>query len=107
MKLLNNKTKIFAVLVPVLGMALMSPAYAQSNADAGASIFVLICSALFGLIFLGLWIWLCVWIYKDAQKRGIENGALWAILTFMFGLIPLLIYLFAIRNKGGNPPAQG
>lgn len=38
-------------------------------------------------------------VYKDAQKNQVENAALWAILTFFFSLIGLLVYFLAIRPE--------
>ena len=61
----------------------------------GTMIFSLCC---IGLMWL-LWAGLAYWVYKDAQKHNVDNAVLWAILTFFFGLIPLVIYLAAIRNK--------
>ncbi len=43
------------------------------------------------LVFL-VWVYVCIWVYRDAEKRG-SSGALWAILVFFFGLIPLIIWL--------------
>jgi hypothetical protein len=42
-----------------------------------------------------------VWVYKDAEKRGM-GGALWLIIVFLAGCIGCLIYLI-VR---GNHPAQ-
>jgi hypothetical protein len=44
---------------------------------------------------------LMVWVYKDAEKRGM-GGALWLIIVFLAGCIGCLIYLI-VR---GNHPAQ-
>jgi hypothetical protein len=35
---------------------------------------------------------LCVWVYRDAQSRGM-NGALWLIIVLLFGLLGLIVYL--------------
>ncbi len=45
-------------------------------------------------------IWICVviWIYRDAQSRGM-NGALWALLVFFGNLIGLLIYLIVRSDR--------
>jgi hypothetical protein len=47
------------------------------------------------LVFI-IWIYVCIWVYRDAEKRG-SSGALWAILVFFFGLIPLIIW-FVVRD---------
>ncbi len=44
------------------------------------------------LIMLVIWIFVIVWVYRDAERRGM-NGILWALLVFIGNLIGLLIYL--------------
>jgi len=44
------------------------------------------------LALLVLWIFVIVWVYRDAERRGM-NGVLWALLVFIGNLIGLLIYL--------------
>jgi RNA polymerase subunit RPABC4/transcription elongation factor Spt4 len=44
------------------------------------------------LALLVLWIIVIVWVYRDAERRGM-NGVLWALLVFIGNLIGLLIYL--------------
>ncbi|MBD3414545.1 MAG: zinc-ribbon domain-containing protein [Candidatus Aminicenantes bacterium] len=48
--------------------------------------------SLISLAMLIIWIFVIVWVYKDAEKRGM-NGILWALLVFIGNLIGLLIYL--------------
>ena len=50
------------------------------------------------LIGLAISIGLTYFVYTDAKKRGMDNAALWAILTFFTGLIGLIIYLL-VRKK--------
>jgi Na+/proline symporter len=38
-------------------------------------------------------------VYKDAKKNNVENGPLWAVLTFFFNLIGILVYFLAIRPE--------
>jgi len=58
-------------------------------------------TTIFGLslvwfIFIVVWciigIILAVWVYRDAESRGM-NGALWLIIVLLLGLIGLIIYL--------------
>src|SRR5690606_27109507 len=42
---------------------------------------------------------LAVVVYKDAKKNNVENPILWAILTFLFSIIGLLVYFLAIRPE--------
>ena len=51
----------------------------------------------FGLAMLALWIAIIVWVYKDAEKRGM-NGALWALLAFFLHLLGLLIFVI-VRSE--------
>lgn len=41
---------------------------------------------------LVIWIFVIVWVYRDAERRGM-NGVLWALLVFIGNIIGLLIYL--------------
>jgi hypothetical protein len=52
----------------------------------------------FILIIFIVWIYVVVWVARDANKRG-TSGTLWGILAFFLGLIGVLIYLIA-RPKG-------
>jgi len=49
-------------------------------------------SSLFAFTLLILWIFVIIWVYRDAERRGM-NGILWALLVFIGNLIGLLIYL--------------
>ena len=52
---------------------------------------------LFSVVFFILWIMVIVWVYRDAERRGL-NGLLWALLVFVGNLIGLIIYLI-IRTE--------
>ena len=39
-----------------------------------------------------IWIFVIVWVYRDAERRGM-NGILWGLLVFIGNIIGLLIYL--------------
>jgi len=57
------------------------------------------------ILFIILWIYLVIWISKDAKKRG-KNGLLWGIVTLLSSTIVILtalIYLL-IRPKGKLVP---
>lgn len=53
------------------------------------------------LLLLALWFAVTVWVYRDAESRGM-NGALWAILTFFGNIIGLIIYLI-VRSQDLSP----
>jgi TctA family transporter len=65
----------------------------------------------YALLYLGFWgifvigyyavaIILCIWVYKDAEKRGL-NGGLWLLIIILTGLIGFIIYM-VIARRGNN-----
>ncbi|OYT30050.1 MAG: hypothetical protein B6U95_01495 [Thermofilum sp. ex4484_82] len=56
-----------------------------------------------GLVVLIIWLFVCFWVYKDANKRG-ENGVLWALIVLVLGIIGLIIYFLLVRSKKPAPP---
>ncbi len=60
----------------------------------GVMIVVWCCVALVALV---VPLVLAIVVYKDAQKHKVDNPILWALLSFFFSIIGLLIYFFAIR----------
>ena len=45
-----------------------------------------------------VWIILAIWVYRDAQERGM-SGALWLIIVLITGIIGLIIYLVVRHDK--------
>jgi len=48
------------------------------------------------LIFLGtfaLGVGLAYWVYRDANRRNMDNAALWGVVTFVLNIFGLVIYL--------------
>jgi len=41
---------------------------------------------------------LCIWVYRDAESRGM-NGVLWLIIVLIAGIIGLIIYLVVRKEK--------
>ena len=77
---------------------------AAANAIAGFSLVFWLVFCCVALAISGV---LAFVVYNDAKKNGVENGVLWAALTFFFGLIPLLIYFLAIKkNATGGTSAK-
>jgi len=56
--------------------------------------------SIISILLLFVWIIVIVWVYRDAERRGM-NGVLWALLVFIGNLIGLLIYLIL---RSDNPP---
>ena len=55
------------------------------------------------LVFFIIWLYLIVWIYRDAERRG-SSGVLWAILFFFLSWIALIIWLIVrgpIQSRSG------
>jgi hypothetical protein len=57
--------------------------------------------AIFGLIFLIVPFVMAYWVYSDAESRGEDNAALWAVgvggltyLTFFGGILALVVYIW-------------
>jgi len=48
--------------------------------------------SIFSIALLIIWILVIVWVYRDAERRGM-NGVLWALLVLIGSIIGLLIYL--------------
>ena len=69
----------------------------------GFGVLGLVC--LIPLIWFIIAILLCIWVYRDAERRGM-NGVLWLIIVLIAGLIGLIIYLIVRKDKstGGAPP---
>ena len=60
--------------------------------------------SLFSLVLLVIWIVVIVWVYRDAERRGM-NGVLWALLVLIGNLIGLLIYLI-VRSDNLPVPQE-
>jgi len=58
--------------------------------------------SLVALALLALWVAVAVWVYRDAERRGM-NAVLWALLVFFGHFIGLLIFLI-VRS---DHPAAG
>jgi len=54
------------------------------------------------IVFVVIWfvigLILAIWVYKDAQNRGMDNPALWLIIVILIGCIGCIIYL-VVRPK--------
>ncbi|MFO8017854.1 MAG: hypothetical protein R6U96_04410 [Promethearchaeia archaeon] len=38
------------------------------------------------------------YVHKDALKRGIDNAEMWLIITLIFNVVGLLVYLLVRKN---------
>lgn len=57
------------------------------------------------IMFLIFWfvigILICVWVYRDAESRGM-NGALWLIIVLIANVVGLIVYLIVREEKRLN-----
>ena len=59
----------------------------------------------FSLILLVIWILVIAWVYRDAERRGM-NGLLWALLVLIGNLIGLIIYLIIRTESRPRTPQE-
>ena len=52
----------------------------------------------FPLFWFAVAILLLVWVYQDAQSRGM-NGGLWAVIVFFLSVLGLILYLVIRENS--------
>ena len=57
------------------------------------------------LILFVIGIMICLWVYRDAESRGM-NGALWVIIVIFTNIIGLIIYLIVRESKLTAPPQR-
>lgn len=69
--------------------------------DWGFGIAGLIC--LIPIVWFIIAILLCIWVYRDAESRGM-SGALWLIIVIITGIIGLIVYL-VVRKEKQSPAA--
>lgn len=50
------------------------------------------------VIWFVIWIAIAVWVYRDAEERGM-SGVLWLIVVIFLGLIGLIVYLVVRTDK--------
>ncbi len=57
------------------------------------------------LLLLALWIYVIVWVYRDAERRGM-SGLLWALLVLIGNIVGLIIYLIVRSETPGKTRAS-
>ena len=53
-------------------------------------------------------IYICIWVYRDAKKRNMDE-LIWLIIVLVFGILGLIIYLIVrnpIEPEKGTQPVQ-
>ena len=81
--------------------------YSSGGEEAGAAFLIaLVCGLCLSLLIIG---GIGFFVYKDAQKVGVENPILWAVLSALLGLLGILLYIFIARKNatdGATPKKQ-
>ncbi len=54
------------------------------------------------IIWFVIAILICVWVYRDAESRGM-SGVLWLLIVLITGIIGLIIYLIVRKEKPTGP----
>jgi len=77
---------------------------AAATAGLGFSVVWLCCVCIVPLVVGGI---LAYVVYNDAKKNNVENAALWAVITFFFSVIGLLVYYLAIKPEAMKKQSGG
>lgn len=99
------KKMLFCVIGGLMVLVGLAGNVLAQEGDAGAGLAL---AGLAGAMCLLPIIWfvvailLAVWVYKDAEKRGM-GGVLWLIVVLIAGIIGLIIYLIV---RAGHPVKQ-
>jgi hypothetical protein len=93
---LSTFAYVFGVFSITMSMVPVFAAESEAGAAIGSMMMLCIicCSVLIAFLIPFAFAY---WVYNDAVKNNVENPMLWAVVTFFFTLIGLLIYLLAIR----------
>lgn len=83
------------------------PYQSQSDADAAAGcatcgvgfVFLIILGVALSIVTTVIWVFVLIWVSKDAKSRGMDNGAMWIVLILFTGVIGLVIYIMS-REQG-------
>lgn len=80
-----------------------NPIQGLSREDKNGLIAIIGCSGCLGIISIIVFLIVGFLVYKDAEARfpaGGKEKYTWGVLSFVFGLIGLAIYIFGVRPKG-------
>lgn len=59
---------------------------------------VMVILALVGAV---VWVWMLIWVYRDAKSRG-KEPVLWVLIVAVLGLVGFIIY-YVLRNEPERP----
>ena len=69
------------------------PTDAEVATACGGMLLFFIIVGVISLVSTIVWIFVVIWVAKDANARGMDNSALWVVLVLFLGLIGLVVYL--------------
>ena len=49
------------------------------------------------LVGVAVWVWMLIWVYRDAKARG-KEPVIWVLIVAVLGLVGFIIY-FVLRNE--------
>jgi hypothetical protein len=70
-----------------------APNAGGAAACCGAYLFIMIFIGVLSVGSLIAWIFISLWVYKDATSRGLDNSGMWLVLVLFTGMIGLIIYI--------------
>jgi len=56
------------------------------------------------LVGVAVWVWMLIWVYRDAKSRG-KEPVLWVLIVAVLGLVGFIIY-YVLRNEPERPAYQ-
>jgi hypothetical protein len=69
------------------------PSDAQVARACGGMIILFVILGVISIVSTIIWIFVLIWVAKDAKARGMDNSALWVVLVLFLGLLGLIIYI--------------
>ncbi len=100
-KYCNPLTGVTVYGITVEGRQVYTPPSKSSDGEMMAGVILIL---IISLVFFVVWIYVLVWVVRDANKRG-KSGTFWGLLTFVLGILGLIIYLLA-RPAGHLVPCN-
>lgn len=94
---------LIAVALLIFAFPLLAQYEDSGAAETAAGLAAMGGCMIFVLIALAINIAILVWVYRDAQSRGMDNAVLWLVIVLLTGLLGLIIYLI-VRPKGVTAP---
>lgn len=60
---------------------------------AGFGFVIFLVVVVFFIGFFVAWLIAVVWVYRDAQRQGMDTPALWALVVFMGSYLGIIVYI--------------